>query len=80
MGLGTKKRQAEPLSEEEKELLWEKGLLGEHCAPTLVDTVFYSMCGTYFALRSGHERHDPSQIQLVERPGQRTHVKYSKEV
>ncbi len=83
VGLGTKKRQAEPISEEEEELLWKTGLLGEHCAQSLVDTILY-MCGTYFALRSGQEhralRHYPSQIQLVEKPGKRTHLRYTEEV
>ena len=45
-GLGAKKCQAEPISQEEEELLWEKELLGQHSAQALVS-------GTYFALQSG---------------------------
>ena len=45
-GLGAKKRQAEPISQEEKELLWEKELLGQHSAQALVDTM-PCMSGTY---------------------------------
>jgi len=67
-GLGSKKRQAEPLSIEEEEQLWAKGLLGSTNPQALVDTMLF-MNGLYFALRSGDEhrqlRFDPCQIQLV---------------
>ena len=50
-GLGSKKRQIKPLTIEEENLLWEKGLLGSKDPQTLVGT----MNGLYFALRSGQE-------------------------
>ena len=84
-GLGAKKRQAEPISleEEEEELLWERELLGQHSTQVLVDTMLY-MSGTYYALRSGREHralwHSPSQIELVEKPGQRAFLKYTEEL
>ena len=82
-GLGAKKRQAEPISQKEEELLWEIELLGQHSAQALVDTMLY-MSGTYFALRSGQEHralwHSPSQIELVEKPGQRAFLKYTEEL
>ena len=53
-GLGSHKRQAEPLSIEEEELLWAKGLLGSTTPQVLVDTMLF-MNGLYFALRSGDE-------------------------
>jgi len=48
-GIGSSKRQAEVLTQEEEELLWQKGLLGDATPQTLLDTmVFYN--GLYFAL------------------------------
>ena len=42
------------------------------------------MCGVYFALRSGHEhrslRFEPSQIELVEREGERAYIKYTEDI
>ena len=82
-GLGSKKRQAEPLSIEEEEQLWAKGLLGSTNPQALVDTMLF-MNGLYFALRSGDEhrqlRFDPCQIQLVERTGQRSHLQYTEDI
>ena len=71
------------LTEEEENILWEKGLLGEKKPQSLLDTmVFY--CGLYFVLRSGKEhrqlRRHPCQIQLVERIGERAHLKYTEDV
>lgn len=79
-GIGSKRRQAEPLTLEEEELLWKKGLLGSSNPQTLLDTILF-MNGIYFALRSGAEhrqlRHDPCQIELVERPGERAYLRYT---
>ena len=82
-GKGTKKRQAEPLTLEEEEVLWEKGLLGDATPQTLLDTMlFYN--GMYFALRSGDEhrqlRLHSSQIELVEQDGERPYLKYVKDI
>ncbi len=65
-GLGSTRKQAEPFSMQEEELLWEKNLLGDHCPSwSLLNTMVF-MNGLYFALRSGSEhrqlRHNPCQI------------------
>ena len=49
LGLGVKKRQAEPITTEEEDLLWEKVLLGDCSPQALLDTmhtfpVWYSFC------------------------------------
>ena len=75
LGIGAKRRQAEPLmEEEEEEQLWQTGQLGDHSPQALVDTMLF-MHGIYFALRSGHEhcnlRFEPAQVDLVDRAGER---------
>jgi len=53
-GIGSKKRQADVLREDEQELLWQKGLFGDTTPQSLLDTiVFYN--GLYSTLRSGKE-------------------------
>ena len=73
-GVGSVQKKAEPISHEEEELFWQKGFLGADNPKSLVDTMFY-MNGVYFALRGGKEhrnlRHQSSQIQLVEKSGER---------
>ena len=64
-GLGSKPKQAEPLSEEDEEKLRQAKVLGDHSPQALLNTMIY-MNGVYFALRSGAEhrqlRHKPCQI------------------
>ena len=83
LGFGSKKRQAEPLTEEEEELLWSTGQLGDHNPQALVDTMLY-MNGIYFALRSGQEhrnlRFEPPQIELFELQGQRAYLRYTEDI
>ena len=49
-GVGSKKRQAEPITESEEDQLWEKGELEDHIPQTLLNTVVY-MVGLYFIIR-----------------------------
>ena len=79
LGIGSKKKQAEVLTEADEDLLWAKGLLGGKTPKMLLDTVvFYN--GLYFALRSGREhrqlRHSPCQIEVMEKPGERPYLLY----
>ena len=82
-GCGSKTRKAEPLTEEEEEIVWQKGLLGKSTPQALVDTILV-MNGLYFALRSGKEhrqlRADPCQITIHERPSTRPYLEYVEDV
>ena len=67
-GAGSQKKQAEILTEDEEEMLWSKGFLGDSSPQSLLDTmVFYN--GLYFALHSGKEhrqfRSHPCQITII---------------
>ena len=70
-------RKAEPISCEEENILWEKGLLGDNSPHVLV--IYYVRL--YFALRSGQEhrrlRHHPSQIET---PGTTPYLVYEEDV
>ena len=60
-------KKAQPITIEHKDILWEKGLLGDHLPQALIDTlVFY--VGMCFVLRNGEEhrclRYHPAQIEL----------------
>ena len=48
------KKKASIITAEIEEVLWEKGLLGDHTPQVLIDTMVYCM-GLYFALRGGEE-------------------------
>ena len=82
-GIGARAHKAEPLTPEEEEVLWEKGILGDHSPQALLNTVFYQN-GVNFSLRSGNEhrqlRYTESQIQVVERPGERPYLQYVEDV
>ena len=82
-GLGSTRKQAEPLSMQEEELLWEKKLLGDHCPEALLNTMVF-MNGLYFALRSGGEhrqlRHNPCQIEVVDNPQGRSCLRYTEDI
>ena len=82
-GVGSKKKQAEPLSHEDVELLWSKKLLGDATPQSLLDTIVF-MNGLFFALRSGKEhrqlRFDGPQIRVIENPGERPYLLYTEDI
>ena len=51
-GVGAQIKKAEILTNEDEELLWMKGLLGDHDPQTLLNTIFF-LNDLYFILRSG---------------------------
>ena len=63
LGLGVKKKQAEPITVDDETLLWDKGQLGDHSPQTLLDTMIY-LIGIHFALRSGQEHRDLQTTQF----------------
>ena len=62
-GLGITVKQAKPILEDEEDILWSKGLLGDSDPKTLVNTLVF-LFGKYFALRSGEEHRSLSLAQL----------------
>ena len=77
------KKQAQPITQEQENRLWELGLLGDHNAQVLLNTTVYQV-GYFFALRSGNEhrrlQHYPSQIQLHQPPGDCTYLVYREDI
>lgn len=62
-GLGLHTKQAQVISFEQEEILWQKGILGSNDAYTLLHTMVY-LNGLNFALRSGDEHRSLSTSQL----------------
>ena len=61
------RKQAEPLTVEEKNSLWSQGLLGESSPQTLTNTLLF-LCGMHFTLESGQEYQSlqVTHVELVE--------------
>ena len=77
------KKQAQPITPEQEDRLWELKLLGDHNPQVLLNTMVFQV-GFYFALKSGNEhrrlRHSPPQITLYEPPGERSYLVYREDV
>ena len=81
-GFGTKKAAAEPLTDKQEDILWNKRLLGDHTPQALLNTMVYCN-GLYFALRSGKEhrklRFSPCQVEVVRKEGCRPYLLYTED-
>ncbi|XP_071125661.1 uncharacterized protein KIAA1958-like [Mytilus edulis] len=66
-GYGINVKQADPISVEQEEILWDKSVFGNHSSESLLHTVFFYNC-KYFGLRGRDEHRNLqiSQIQLGE--------------
>ena len=82
-GLGAQTKQAEVVSEEEEDILWRSGVLGDHGPQALLNTIFY-MCCLFFALRSGNEhcalRLSPAKITINESADHVPYLHYTEEL
>ena len=68
-GIGLNKKQAEIITTDEENMLWERGVLGDNNPQQLLRTVFY-LNGVHFALRGGVEHRnlrvgDFSQFKIL---------------
>ena len=77
-GLGVSVKQAEPITIDEENQLWEKGVLGDHSPQSLVDTMLF-LCGLNFALRSREEHRSlqVSQFTLTHSPSGSLQLEYT---
>ena len=77
------KKKASIITVEMEDVLWEKGLLGDHSPQVLLNTMVY-MIRLFFALRSGEEHrrlhHNPSQFTLIEPPKGKPYIVYKEDV
>jgi len=78
-GVGVHCRQAQVITEDMENTLWEKDLLGDHCPTTLLNTLVY-LFGLHFALRGRDEhrqlRHKPSQLSIKVASNGRRYLEY----
>ena len=63
-GIGVTRKQAEIVSKEEEQGLWESGTLGAHSPLALLNSVFFYN-GLYFVLRGGDEHRNLKISQLT---------------
>ena len=83
-GLGSTKKQAKVISEEQEEEMWKKGVLGTNTPQKLINTLLYHF-GLNFALRAGQEHRnlrvsDNPQITLKTADDGRKYIQYVEDV
>lgn len=81
-GKRVKRKQAEVISADDEEQMWQKGILGSDTPQQLVDTLLY-MIGLHFALRAGQEhwqlRYVDGQIAVNNGPNGRF-LRYTEDI
>ena len=80
-GVGVSVKQAESMTVNEANQLWEKGVLGDHSPQSLVDTMLF-LCGLNFALRSGEEHRSlqVSQFTLTHSANGSLQLEYTEKI
>ncbi|XP_048240336.1 uncharacterized protein KIAA1958-like [Haliotis rufescens] len=83
-GIGVEKRQADVITEQQEDVLWETGILGEDTPQKLLDTLVY-LIGLNFALRAGDEHRylrsgSNSQLQLLMSSNGVKQLKYTEDI
>lgn len=63
-GIGLKKKQADPISPDDENLLWDKNLLGSGSSKSMLNTVFYYNC-KLFGLRGMDEHRSLTSDQFT---------------
>ena len=77
-GVGVVRKQAEPIAPHEEEVMWEKGVLGDQDAKSLLHTLVF-LFGKFFALKSGEEHRNLrfEQLRVIEGDDvERTRLQY----
>ncbi|XP_021360810.1 zinc finger MYM-type protein 2-like [Mizuhopecten yessoensis] len=83
-GLGINKKQAEIITEEQEQLMWEKGVLGTDTPEKLLNTLVYQL-GLNLSLRAGQEHRNLrcgpySQITVKQDSAGKTYLEYREDV
>ena len=82
-GLGAKLKKAEPLPNDDEDVFWQKGALGDHTPQCLLDTLIFYI-GMNFVLRSGdehcHLRFHPFQIEAKQDENGQQYLLYTEDV
>ncbi len=79
-GVGGTVKKAKCITIDEEELLWSKGVLGDHSPEALLNTVFLH---EWIVLRfeiCQQLRHSPCQIQIIEKTGETPYLQYTKDI